>query len=71
MNERCKTCKHWNRSKPNFNPTADFGQCVSDKLAESDVTPTLDMLVYEYMEGGAFFTGPEFGCVHHVPAKAK
>ena len=30
-----------------------------------DGTYTADRMVYSYDEGGDFWTGPEFGCVHH------
>jgi hypothetical protein len=29
------------------------------------------MLIYEYSEGGVFWTGPDFGCVHHQSAAAE
>ncbi len=42
------------------------GICGSNKLAEDRGQGYgHDMLVYPYNEGGEFWTGPEFGCVHH------
>jgi len=70
----CKTCKHW---KPcviydrfaNWNTKEDGragGTCKSDKLIEDGGRGhDADMLVYAYNEGGSFWTGPDFGCVHH------
>ncbi len=58
----CKTCKYW-LVKERFSG----GHCGNgDKIAEDDGQDYLsDMLIYEYSEGGRFWTGPEFGCVHH------
>ena len=58
----CRTCKFRN---------AD-GKCINDKLDEdtgqSD-EKRKDMLLYEYSEGGGFFVGESFGCVHHTQVK--
>ena len=55
----CKTCQHRG---------AD-GYCNSEKLQE-DMGWTneekKDMLVYRYTEGGGFWVGENFGCVHHA-----
>lgn len=44
------------------------GYCHNDKLAEewsqSD-DERADMLLYDYYEGGGFWVGEKFGCVHH------
>ena len=75
--KRCKTCKHWVpylTAHPNgsLNSPAERagGFCESVKINEScgEETYAPDMLCYTYMEGGAFWTGPEFGCVHHEDA---
>lgn len=62
---RCKTCRHWI-------PVArgrEGGICDSDMLTEDYGMPYGPaMLVYPYNEGGEFWTGPEFGCVHHAVA---
>jgi hypothetical protein len=57
----------------NFCGTCAFrnaaGRCTSTKLAE-DFGQTddekSDMLIYDYSEGGGFWVGERFGCVHHV-----
>jgi hypothetical protein len=47
------------------------GICRSDKLIEDwGQGHGADMLVYPYSEGGSFWTGPDFGCVHHEQAVA-
>ena len=54
----CATCKFRN----------DSGQCTSPKIEESmgqSEEQMLDMLVYSYLEGGCFYVGDKFGCVHH------
>jgi hypothetical protein len=73
--ERCKTCKHWvpyetdRQSGSARDNERAGGFCHSDKLTEDFGTHDLDMLVYPYNEGcDAFWTGPEFGCVHHEAA---
>ena len=56
----CGTCKHRD---------AD-GRCQSDKLAEAwgqDDAEKADMLIYDYSEGGGFWVGERFGCIHHTP----
>ena len=57
-NPLCKTCKF----------RSDGGYCTSKKISEdrgqSDHEKQ-DMLIYDYTEGGSFWAGPEFSCVHH------
>lgn len=73
----CKTCKHWNTYKDEFPRSlredghASGGICKSDKLTEeySFRYYTNDRLVYPYSEGGYFWTGHNFGCVHHEEKK--
>lgn len=71
--DRCKTCKHWA-------PCASFahwgndkksgGICSSDKITEDAWQGHgADMMVYLHFEGGEFWTGPDFGCVHHQNAE--
>lgn len=73
---RCSTCVHWFRG--NWSNLRGLGldenpRCNSPKIAElargeEDYQAQKDqddMLVYSYYEGGTFFTGPNFGCVHH------
>ncbi len=59
MTGQCKTCIH----------RATDGYCQSGKLVEDtgcDMSDSSDLLVYPYCEGGGFWVGPNFGCVHHV-----
>ena len=56
---RCGDCK-WR--------DAD-GLCVCPKIHEAEnyiggADPADDELVYSYYEGGSFWVGPNFGCVH-------
>jgi hypothetical protein len=45
------------------------GLCQSEKLNEDwGQSYGADMLIYEFGEGGGFWTGPDFGCVHHQAA---
>jgi hypothetical protein len=77
--ETCKTCKHWmpySDWHPNHagEDKKAGGLCQSEKLVEDERTwghgYGADMLIYEYSEGGVFWTGPDFGCVHHQVATA-
>lgn len=72
--ERCKTCKHWTPYATKYltgSANADEragGYCESGKIVEDQWTGhAADMLIYPYREDGDFWTGPEFGCVHHTP----
>ena len=71
--KRCHTCKFW-ISTGNDLPFRDksIGKCTNNKISEDDNNDLeyrkankQDMLIYEYSEGGRFFTGRYFGCVHH------
>lgn len=71
--EHCKTCRFWKHRPIAYprlptSPEQKGGICENEHLVES--SPFLpDNLVYPYDEGAAFWTGPEFGCVHHGPRK--
>lgn len=57
----CETCKYRNED----------GWCEHPKLREErygDLETEDDELVYSYYEGGWFWVGPKFGCVHHTMA---
>jgi hypothetical protein len=78
--ETCKTCKHWmphSNKYPNHarEDKKAGGLCQSETLVEDERTwghgYGADMLIYEYSEGGVFWTGPDFGCVHHQAAAAE
>jgi hypothetical protein len=54
----CETCK-WR---------SEGGYCENnEKILEGDhwEKNKEDQLVYSYQEGGSFWVGPKFGCVHH------
>lgn len=67
----CKTCNFWR-----FTPKEDVDQskirrcyCPSIRNAEYGLeTIPSDGLTYGYDEGAAFYTGPDFGCIHHKKA---
>lgn len=61
----CDTCKWW-KPTPHRSATVKFGhRCESDKLYEDgDNDQPEDALMYPYFEGGSFYPGPKFGCVH-------
>lgn len=65
---RCASCLHWSPVQHPADPEMLVGGwCTSDKLGESDSEHSPDALRYGFSEGGGFWTGPEFGCVHHRP----
>lgn len=60
MPHYCETCKHRDTG----------GECRHPKLYEEgeylDNEECIDdHLIYSYSEGGTFWVGPKFGCVHH------
>ena len=64
----CKNCTYWNIE----GNKKSVGLCTSDKLSEDYYIighPADDMLIYPYVEGGWFETGPNFGCVHWMEKK--
>ena len=65
----CKTCVHWNQAiaAAYRGPAESGGFCKQEKITEEygDSSYTNDAMVYSYHEGGSFWTGPDFGCVHH------
>lgn len=73
---RCESCTHWKRyaeahpNAPGLASKAEVvgGICKSPKFVE-DAEYELDMLVYSYREGGEFWTGPQFGCIHWARAE--
>ena len=72
--DRCKTCKHWAPCASSIahwgNDKKAGGICSSDKIVEDyGQGHGADMMVYPYAEGGEFWTGPDFGCVHHQQAE--
>jgi hypothetical protein len=68
----CKTCK-WHKPTPYDKHRPHGGWCECPKLHEDGCPPegeaeySKDHLVYIYNESGGFWTGDDFGCVHHRP----
>jgi hypothetical protein len=57
----CETCEYRNAE----------GICGSNKIMEDlaanyEAIESQDMMIYPYQEGGKFWVGPKFGCVHHA-----
>lgn len=73
MIKTCKTCKLWEKCGPNYYPSrrAMGGYCTSPKMVEGTGSFGADTLEYSYDEGGSFWTGPNFGCVHHKATNQK
>ena len=71
----CKTCRYWEHESDapplriRIREQAG-GTCRCAKLTEDKGRYGADMLVYAYNEGGWFWTGPNFGCVHHKKGTA-
>jgi hypothetical protein len=62
----CNTCAYWSDKAPYSRPDGfAVRMCMSEKLMEDFYSEGEDTLCYSYSEGGAFYTGPKFGCVHH------
>lgn len=61
--ERCKTCRWWTEWQRWGKPARI---CDHPKLGEdADTMGGDDYLSYPYLEGGVFYPGENFGCVHH------
>ena len=73
----CETCKWHNvdRHMHNKDEAANGAFCVCPKLYEGGLSPdgekafARDHLVYSYIESGRFWTGHDFGCVHHCETR--
>ena len=62
----CKTCKWWDTEPRNVNLSL-HRDCLSEKLQPgNDADGEPDTLGY-YNEGSKFWSGPDFGCIHHEP----
>ena len=71
----CKTCRWWvDKPQPlvdHERPGDQFRECGNiNKIgeayrSEAGEREVLDAMRYSYHEGGTFWTGPDFGCVHH------
>ena len=71
MNNTCNTCKHWRNAEKEFRDEVAGGFCNNKKITESFDIRKRDWLVYSYNEGGSFWTGPDFGCIHHKTKRGK
>jgi hypothetical protein len=69
----CRTCKHALPECKDVHCPIGYYECTSEKIRESGypTETTEDSLVYSYDEGGAFYVGARFGCVHHEEKTAK
>lgn len=66
----CKTCKFWEHYNLPQMVETDInkdGFCKNENLTENDlgIKFTKVKFIYFYSEGGRFWTGLDFGCVHH------
>ncbi len=67
----CRTCKHWASVPDNYYRGFDHS-CESPKFNEGGSrTGETDCMSYPYEEGGGFFPGPDFGCIHHEDAESE
>lgn len=68
----CKTCAHWSDKPPYGRVDFLHRTCECPKLQEDIYTDTPeDTLCYSYQEGGCFYAGPDFGCVHWIKKEVK
>lgn len=65
----CKTCRLWDTSDwAKYKSHQPIAECTCPKIHEGrwpKEGEKCDHLIYSYDEGGRFFTGEDFGCVHH------
>ena len=61
----CETCVFWKKEQERLGSTHEA--CLHSKLCEAYDAEAFaaDALTYSYQEGGCFYPGPKFGCVHH------
>lgn len=77
VTKTCRTCVHHNKESVfNTHNSVEVGGglCESAKIRENDMHKMdgvylPDALVYSYEEGGNFWTGDDFGCIHHEEIK--
>lgn len=62
----CDTCKYWKLMKGNYKTPKFRHTCENEKIQEAwnEDNQDEDALMYSYTEGGAFYPGPKFGCIH-------
>ena len=64
----CETCVFYTKETRMIRLKRTGGWCESPKIVEGwckSYEEMNDMLIYHYDEGGSFWVGPKFGCVHH------
>jgi hypothetical protein len=57
---RCKACRFWDTLIQTHTPTEMFCECVNPAVRNNTTSDGAAPL-------GDFFTGPNFGCIHHEP----
>ena len=70
----CQSCAYWNKNETPYNGQEYIiRQCENEKLQEGIYLEHQqeDALYYTYEEGGRFYTGPSFGCIHHTKREKK
>ena len=64
MDKLCENCKWW-EDHSHSTIYHDFKMCGNGKLREEwREEGEEDCLLYSYTEGGCFYPGPKFGCIH-------
>ena len=64
--KNCETCKHWADITQSFDEKGQIRKCGNyEKINDDIYNSEPDGLYYLYQDGGTFYTGPKFGCVHH------
>jgi hypothetical protein len=69
--ERCKTCKWWKQLDwKGKEPTHSYCECPKIFMGNGKYMNAPDEAeVHGGLDLGEFITGPEFGCIHHEPAR--
>lgn len=75
---KCKTCRFWTEGRRRRHGPWDkgsplgFGGCISERnqvtvhISDDDWERyESDMMITEYDEEWGFWTGADFGCIHH------
>lgn len=59
----CKDCKYKEEVKHHVRSgyICSNDKAIDEDYGQEDMTA---MLIYPYQEGGSFYVGPKFGCVH-------
>lgn len=65
MKQTCKDCA-FRAVETESSEKVLVGECQNPNLVEEfgDKGAQSEMLIYSYGEGGGFWVGPNFGCVH-------